>query len=73
VLLSFIPVTPRNQWVRQLIRWLYEITDPLLKPFQKFTLRMGGGMGIDFSPFIVLILIGVLRSLLRQWLVSRWF
>ncbi|MEL1134214.1 YggT family protein [Desulfitobacterium sp. THU1] len=64
-LLSWFPNVPYNS----LVRALYEITDPLLKPFQRF--QFGGpGFGIDISPILayftlMIIKTAVLPGLLR--------
>lgn len=39
---------------------LRNLTDPVLKPIRKL-IPMGG---IDFSPFIILILLGILKSVI---------
>ena len=60
--LSFLPQFKSNK----LSMLLYDVTDPLLKPFQR--LQIGGAAGaIDFSPifaFIALKIIGWLSKLL---------
>ena len=55
-------------WVRvdhynPVVRLIYQLTDPVLKPFQSLTLRAGAG-GIDFSPIIVFMILRVIRQLL---------
>lgn len=60
-LISFIPHSPRQP----LIKVLYEITDPILRPFQRFSF-MTSGMGIDLSPLIAILVINILRSFLVQ-------
>ncbi|MDR3271187.1 MAG: YggT family protein [Peptococcaceae bacterium] len=59
---SFFPNAYRNP----LIQFIYRITDPLLRPFRRFTLRMSGSMGIDFSPIIAVLILGFLQNLLHQ-------
>jgi YggT family protein len=43
-----------------LIRFLYQITDPILEPLRRFTTF---GM-MDFSPIVALILLQVIRRVL---------
>jgi YggT family protein len=62
--LSFIPQIRSNQ----LIRLLNDITDPLLKPFQRFQIG-GPGMAMDFSPLIAIIIL----SLIQSWIVRPFF
>jgi len=62
-ILSFLPqlISPNNK----LVSLLYDVTDPILKPFQR--LQIGGtGMALDFSPIIAYF---VLR--LIGWLVGQ--
>lgn len=64
VIISWIPV-PRDN---QLIRLLYQITEPILAPIRALIERsaMGKNMMIDFSPIIAFILLGLVRSILRN-------
>ena len=62
-ILSFVPqlISSNNK----LVTLLYDVTDPILKPFQR--LQIGGaGMALDISPIIAYF---VLR--LIAWLVER--
>lgn len=52
IILSFIPHDPYNP----IFRFVYETTEPMLRPFRRFSLNTGG-FGIDFSPLIVLFLL----------------
>lgn len=62
VLLSWIPHDRHNP----LIRIVYDITDPLFAPFQG---KAAFG-GFDFSPIIVLVLLGFVRQLVIGLLVA---
>lgn len=46
-------------------RWLFDVTEPILGPIRRALPLMGG---LDFSPFIALILIGLVRQILLQLL-----
>lgn len=61
--LSFIPQIKPNQ----LITLIYDVTDPLLKPFQRFQIS-GAGMGVDFSPLIAIIVLNLIQSLIVRLL-----
>ena len=61
VLLSWVQVNPYNP----LIRLLYNLTDPILAPFQRIIPPAGG---MDFSPLVALIVIDLLRRLLLSLL-----
>jgi len=57
--LSFIPQLKTNK----LTMILYEVTDPLLKPFRRF--QIGGAAGaIDFSPIIAIIVLSLIQALI---------
>lgn len=62
--LSFVPQLKSNQWVSL----LYDVTDPLLKPFQRFQIG-GAAMAVDFSPIIAIIAL----SLIQSWIVRPFF
>lgn len=64
VLLSWIPHNPRNP----LIGFIYEITEPILAPFRRLMPR--GGVPIDFSPMIALLVLVLLERLVLQFIWS---
>lgn len=55
VIISWFPIDRYNP----IIQFLYQITEPLLAPVRNLIQRssVGGGMMIDFSPLIVILLI----------------
>lgn len=48
---------------------LYEITEPLLRPFQRFQIG-GAGFGIDLSPIFAYFAIYLLRSMVLPLIYS---
>ena len=58
VIISWIPHNPRQP----VFRYLYTVTDPLLKPFRFARIGM-----IDFSPLLLLIVIQILEHLVRTY------
>lgn len=57
-------------WVRPepggaLGRFLFDVTDPLLRPFQKILPPLAG---LDFSPILALVVIQILQSLAQRYL-----
>lgn len=58
--LSFLPQFRANK----LSMLLYDVTDPLLKPFQRFQLG-GASMAVDFSPLLAIIVL----NLIQAWIV----
>jgi YggT family protein len=61
-LVAFNVINTYNDFVRSFLGALDRITEPLYRPFRKILPDFGG---IDFSPFVVLILIMVADRLLR--------
>lgn len=58
-IISWIPHSPSHP----LIRMLYDVTEPLLRPFR--LIRFGGAVyTIDFSPIFAILTIWIIRSLL---------
>jgi YggT family protein len=53
---------PMSGPLRTLLTLLYDVTDPVLRPFRTLIppIRMGG-MAMDLSPLLVFIIIGVLQ------------
>jgi YggT family protein len=61
VILSWLPVAGvRVNMYHPLIRFLYQITDPILDPIRRFATF---GM-MDFSPIVALILLWVIQQVL---------
>lgn len=62
--LSFLPQLKSSK----LSMLLSDVTDPLLKPFQRF--QIGGAAGaIDFSPIIAIIVLNLIQSVIvRQFM-----
>lgn len=70
VIITWIPISKDNQ----LIRLLYQITEPILAPIRGIIERsaIGKNMMFDFSPIIAFLLISFLRNVLIS-LLSRAF
>jgi len=62
--LSFVPQLKSNQ----LVSLLYDVTDPLLKPFQRFQIG-GPAMTLDLSPIFAIIVLNLIQS----WIVRPFF
>jgi YggT family protein len=60
VVLSWIPIPPGGP-VSRIASFVYEITEPVLRPLRNLLppLRMGA-MGLDLSPIILFIVIQIL-------------
>lgn len=59
ILLSW--VAPRANPYQQPYKFLYAVTEPVMEPFRRLIPPMGG---IDFSPILLFLVLGMLRSLL---------
>jgi len=61
-LLSFISHNPYHPF----IRFIYDVTEPVLSPFRKLIPIVGG---IDFSPVIAILAVEFVRSLIVGFLL----
>jgi len=65
IILSWFPIDPWSKWSR-VVTVLAKLTDPVLVPVRRVLRPVRiGGMGIDLSPLVVLILLEVLLSILQ--------
>ena len=60
-------------WIRvdtyhPVVQWIYRLTEPLLEPIRR--LIPTGRIGIDFSPFILLLALSLVRQMLLRMLFS---
>ena len=55
IFMSWIRPDPSNP----IVEWIYRLTEPVLEPIRR--LLPIRGMGIDFSPIIVFILLSILQ------------
>jgi YggT family protein len=60
-LYAFNVINSHNQFVNQIGAFLYNITEPALRPIRRFLPNLGG---IDISPIILLLIIFFIRMLL---------
>jgi YggT family protein len=58
-LYAFNVINSRNQFVDAIGRFLYNVTEPVLRPIRRIMPNLGG---IDISPIIVLLIIFFLRT-----------
>ncbi|MBC7986761.1 MAG: YggT family protein [Sphingomonadaceae bacterium] len=62
LLVAFNVINTYNDFVRQLVYALDRITEPLYRPIRRILPDFGG---IDFSPFVVIILLNIVIMLIR--------
>ncbi|MDD5634194.1 MAG: YggT family protein [Candidatus Omnitrophica bacterium] len=55
IILSWVNADPYNE----IVQIIYRVSDPILWPFKKLPLRVGG---IDFSPIIAFLVLAFLRN-----------
>ncbi len=67
IIFSFIQVSPYHPTWGPVYRFVYDTTEPLLAPIRRILPAMGG---LDFSPMLLLILAGLLRSIFIQLLLG---
>ena len=59
-LVAFNVINTYNDFVRSFLGALDRITEPLYRPFRKILPDFGG---LDFSPLVVLLIIGILQGI----------
>lgn len=64
IVISFVPRMPYRPWLRAVLDFVTETTNPYLNIFRRFLPRFGaGGMALDFSPMIGIIVLFVLGAI----------
>jgi len=72
VFLSWVPLAFNSN----VIRFIYQVTDPIIEPFRSLLDRfmlLGLGFYIDFSPIIALMALDLIRRLIISFLFSMLF
>jgi YggT family protein len=63
ILISFVPRMPYYPWLRSVLDFITETTDPYLNLFRSFIRPIGGGnLAFDPSPIIALIALGIIEG-----------
>jgi YggT family protein len=64
ILISFVPRMPYRPWLRAVLDFITETTDPYLNIFRSFIRPIGGGqLAFDPSPIIALIVLGIAEAI----------
>jgi YggT family protein len=65
ILISFVPRMPYYPWLRSVLDFITESTDPYLNVFRSIMRPIGGsaGMAFDLSPIIALIVLGIAEGI----------
>jgi len=65
ILISFVPRMPYRPWLRAVLDFIKETTDPYLNFFRRFLPPLGGGgFALDLSPMVGVIVLLVARALI---------
>jgi YggT family protein len=63
--MSWIPRIPRSATLRPVLDFITDTTDPYLNLFRRFLPPLGaGGMAIDLSPMLGIVVLFVLQALI---------
>lgn len=49
--------------------WVYMATEPILRPFRQLTERFSGGMPVDFSPLLALLVLQFAQRIVISLLI----
>ncbi|MDJ0948301.1 MAG: YggT family protein [Alphaproteobacteria bacterium] len=63
-LIAFNVINTYNRFVSMVVNFLYQITEPPLRPIRRVLPNVGG---IDLSPLALVLIIILIRSLLREY------
>jgi YggT family protein len=67
ILISFVPRMPYRPWLRSVLDFITETTDPYLNVFRSFIRPIGGGgFAFDPSPIIALIALGFIETIVLK-------
>jgi YggT family protein len=70
IIASWIPL-PYNVTLNRIQRFLYDVVDPYLRIFRRFIPQLNlGGLGLDLSPIIGIIVLTIVHRLVQAGLGS---
>jgi YggT family protein len=65
ILISYVPRMPYRPWLRSVLDFITDSTNPYLNFFRRFLPRVGGGgFALDLSPLVGLVVLFVAQVLL---------
>ncbi|MBU7008588.1 YggT family protein [Phosphitispora fastidiosa] len=70
IILSFIPMFTRIDPYHPLIRFVMEITEPLMAPFRRLIPPVGG---LDLSPIVLFLVLEFARTLVKQLIFMLFY
>jgi YggT family protein len=69
-LYAFNVVNPRNQVVSTIGQFLYQLTEPVLRPIRQFMPNLGG---IDISPIVLILGIILIQQIIINYIYPYVF
>ncbi|HXR61673.1 MAG TPA: YggT family protein [Solirubrobacterales bacterium] len=64
IVISFVPRMPYRPWLRAVLDFITDMTDPYLNFFRRFLPPIGGGgFALDLSPMVGLIVLFVAEAI----------
>lgn len=64
IVMSFLSL-PDNGITRPLINFIYDVTEPILRPMRNLIPTvMLGGMGLDLSPVLAMLVLNIVKTIL---------
>lgn len=64
ILISWVPRMPYNRWLRAVLDFVTETTNPYLNLFRRFLPPIGGGgFALDLSPVLGVVVLVLLRGI----------
>ena len=69
-LIAFNVVNTRNQFVDMIGRFLYAVTEPVLRPIRSIMPNLGG---IDISPVLLILLIILIKDIIVRYIYPNVF
>lgn len=71
ILMSWIPRIPRSATLRPILDFITQTTDPYLNVFRRLLNPIGaGGMAIDISPILAIIVLIVVRTIIISAIIN---
>jgi YggT family protein len=68
IITSWVPL-PYNTTLNRIQRFLYDVVNPYLRVFRRFIPQLNvGGLGLDLSPILAIIVLYVAHALIQRGL-----
>jgi YggT family protein len=63
ILLSWIPRLPYNRYLRAVVEFIHQVTDPYLNLFRRVLPPVGGrGLALDLSPIVAVVVLLIAQT-----------